>query len=75
MIERRDRKIRKKYPSKLKNQTLKYSSYIHETKKMIGKEIKIYPGKVMKFNDLNKIKDRNELTKFLKFETYKLREK
>ena len=44
-------------------------------KKMIGKEIKIYPGKVMKFNDLNKIKDRNELTKFLKFETYKLREK
>ena len=63
------------FASKLKNQTLKYSSYIHETKKMIGKEIKIYPGKVLKFNYLNKIKDRNELTKFLKFETYKLREK
>ena len=31
------------FASKLKNQTLKYSSYIHETKKMIGKEINIYP--------------------------------
>ena len=27
------------FASKLKNQTLKYSSYIHETKKMIGKEL------------------------------------
>ena len=27
------------FASKLKNQTLKYSSYIHETKKMIGKNI------------------------------------
>ena len=60
------------FASKIKNQTLKYSSYIHETKKMIGKEINIYPGKVIKFDELNKIKDRSELTEFLKNQTYRL---
>ena len=33
------------FASKLKNQTLKYSSYIHETKKMIGKNIHIISEK------------------------------
>ena len=60
------------FASKLKNQTLKYSSYIHETKKMIGKNINIYPGNIIKFNELNEFKDRSELTQYLKMETYKL---
>ncbi len=60
------------FASKLKNQTLKYSSYIHETKKMIGKEISIYSGEVIKFDELNKITDRNELTEYLKNKTYSL---
>ncbi len=60
------------FASKLKNQTLKYSSYIHETKKMIGKEINIYPGKVIKFSSLKEISSREKLTEYLKNETYKL---
>ncbi len=60
------------FASKLRNQTLKYSTYIHETKKMIGKEIKIYPGKLIKFTDIDKIKGRAELTNYLKHITYNL---
>ena len=60
------------FASKFKNQTLKYSSYIHETKKMIGKDISIYPGKVIKFDRLNEFNDRAELTEYLKIKTYEL---
>ena len=62
------------FASKLKNQTLKYSSYIHETRKKIGQEISIYPGDLIKYSDLSHIKDRHELTKFLKNITYNLKE-
>ena len=54
------------FASKLNNQTLKYSSYIHETKKKIGKEIIIYSGKIIKYKDVLNIKDRSELTEYLK---------
>ena len=61
------------FASKMKNQTLKYSSYIHETRRKIGKEIIIYPGKKIKYKDIQSIKDRNELTKYLKNLTYSLK--
>ena len=61
------------FASKLKNQTLKYSSYIHETKKMIGKKINIYPGSVIKYSELSKISNREKLTEYLKKKTYELR--
>ncbi len=61
------------FASKLKNQTLKYSSYIHETRKKIGKEVIIYPGKLIKYSRIKNIKDRQELTKFLKNSTYNLK--
>ena len=60
------------FASKLKNQTLKYSSYIHETKKMIGKEVNINIGKVIKYSELEGINDRAEMTEYLKFKTYNL---
>ena len=60
------------FASKLKNQTLKYSSYIHETKKMIGKKIVIYSGDIIKSDELNQFSDRTELTKYLKNVTYSL---
>ena len=60
------------FASKLKNQTLKYSSYIHETKKMIGKKIYINSGEIIKFEQLSKIKDRDDITEFLKRKTYEL---
>ena len=60
------------FASKLKNQTLKYSSYIHETKKMIGKKINIYPGSVIKYSDLCKFSNREKLTEYLKKKTYEL---
>ena len=60
------------FASKLKNQTLKYSSYIHETKKMIGKEVNINIGKVIKYNELESIKNRADMTEYLKFKTYNL---
>ena len=62
------------FASKIKNQTLKYSSYIHETRRKIGKEIVIYSGNVIKYENIKDIKDRNELTKYLKNITYKLKE-
>lgn len=61
------------FATKLNNQTLKYSSYIHETKKKIGKEIHIYPGNLLRYKDLEMIKDRVKLTKFLKDTTYNLK--
>ena len=60
------------FASKIKNQTLKYSSYIYETKRKIGKEVSIYSGKILKFSDLSHINNRLELTKYLKYITYKL---
>ena len=60
------------FASKLKNQTLKYSSYIHETKKMIGKDIIINVGETIKFKDIEKISDRAKITEFLKNKTYDL---
>ena len=60
------------FASKIKNQTLKYSTYIHETKKKIGKEIVIYTGKRIIFEEISHIKDRQELTNYLKKTTYNL---
>ncbi len=63
------------FASKMKSSTLKYSSYIHETRKKIGQEIKIYAGTVIKYCELKNIKDRSELTKYLKEVTYNLKGK
>ena len=63
------------FASKLKNQTLKYSSYIHETRKKMGKEIGIYVGKVINYNQIIDIKDRELLTSYLKDITYGLKSK
>ena len=60
------------FASKLKNQTLKYSSYIHETKKMIGKEVYINIGKVIKYSELEGMNDRSDMTEYLKYKTYNL---
>ena len=61
------------FASKLNNQTLKYSSYIHETRKKIGQNIFIYSGDVIKYKDLSHLKDRDELTNYLKETTYNLK--
>ena len=61
------------FASKLKNQTLKYSSYIHETRKKIGKEICFYSGNLITYSEVENIKDRAELTNFLKKVTYNLK--
>ena len=61
------------FASKIKNQTLKYSSYIYETRKKIGKEITIYSGDVIKYEKIAKISDRKELIQFLKDTTYNLK--
>ena len=61
------------FASKFKNQTLKYSTYIHETKKKIGKDIIIYSGQTLKYNELSHMKDRKHLTNYLKETTYKLK--
>tara|TARA_A100001015_G_scaffold220634_1_gene248286 strand:+ start:1714 stop:2544 length:831 start_codon:yes stop_codon:yes gene_type:complete len=61
------------FASKLKNQTLKYSTYIHETRKKIGKEICIYSGNLIFYSEIKNIKDRVELTNFLKNVTYNLK--
>ena len=62
------------FASKIKNQTLKYSSYIHETRRKIGKEIIIYSGELIKYENLKQIKDRAKLTKYLKDITYRLKQ-
>lgn len=61
------------FASKIKNQTLKYSTYIHETRKKIGKDISIYPGKIITYQMIEKFNDRAELTNFLKETTYNLK--
>ena len=61
------------FASKIKSSTLKYSSYIHETRKKIGKEISIYAGDIIKFDDIAHIKDRKNLISFLKEKTYRLK--
>ena len=63
------------FASKLNNQTLKYSTYIHETKKKIGQNIIIYSGEIIKYENLLNMKDRNVLTNFLKETTYNLKKK
>ena len=61
------------FASKMKNSTLKYSSYIHETRKKIGKEITIYVGKKINYSEISHLKDRKLLTKMLKDHTYNLK--
>ena len=61
------------FASKMKNQTLKYSSYIHETRKKIGKEIVIYSGSKINYDEISHIKTRHELTTYLKKITYNLK--
>ena len=61
------------FASKMKNQTLKYSSYIHETRKKIGKEIIIYSGNVIKYGEMKNFTNRKELTQYLKNKTYSLK--
>ena len=61
------------FASKLKNQTLKYSSYIHETRKKIGKEIYMYSGVLIKYEEVQNMIDRSVLTEFLKRKTYSLK--
>ena len=63
------------FASKIKNQTLKYSSYIHETRRKIGKEIVIYSGELIKYENIEDIKDRAKLTTYLKDLTYGLKKK
>ncbi len=63
------------FASKIKNQTLKYSSYIHETKKKIGKEISIYFGEKISYEDISHLTDRKELINYLKETTYSLKNK
>ena len=60
------------FATKLKNQTLKYSSYMHETRKKIGKEIIIYSRDIIKYKEMKNIKDRSVLTNYLKSKTYGL---
>ena len=61
------------FATKIKNQTLKYSAYIHETRKKIGKEIFICTGNLISYREIESIKDRVELTDFLKGITYSLK--
>lgn len=63
------------FASKLNNQTLKYSSYIHETRKKIGKNIIIYSGDIIRHSVLAKFDNRDSLTNFLKESTYNLKKK
>ena len=39
---------------------------------MIGKEVYINIGKVIKYSELENINDRAKMTEYLKFKTYKL---
>ena len=61
------------FASKIKSSTLKYSSYIHETRKKIGKNIIIYTGEIISYDKISKIRNRQELTRFLKNTTYNLK--
>ena len=61
------------FASKIKSSTLKYSSYIHETRKKIGKNIEIYAGKIIDYKSIAHIKNRTELTEYLKKITYEIK--
>jgi len=61
------------FASKIKSSTLKYSSYIHETRKKIGKNITVYVGKEITYENISHLKDRNELTEHLKNITYNIK--
>ncbi len=61
------------FASKMKSSTLKYSSYIHETRKKIGKEIIIYVGNIINYDSISHIRDRHLLIKHLKNITYNLK--
>tara|TARA_B100000902_G_scaffold384275_1_gene424234 strand:+ start:1127 stop:1987 length:861 start_codon:yes stop_codon:yes gene_type:complete len=63
------------FSTKLKSQTLKYSSYLYETRKKMGKEIEIYFGKVINYQSMKNLNDRNKLTKYLKEATFSLKSK
>lgn len=54
------------FASKLKSQTLKYSSYMHETKRKIGKTIDIYCGEVVPNKKLKLINDKKQITLLLR---------
>ena len=62
------------FASKFKNQTLKYSSYIHETRRKIGKKIYVNGGNLIKYSEISHITDRKQLTKYLKRLTYNLKD-
>ena len=61
------------FASKIKSSTLKYSSYIHETKKKIGKEVIIFAGKLITYDSISHLTNRSKLTNFLKNKTYNLK--
>tara|TARA_B100001121_G_scaffold230378_1_gene203649 strand:+ start:1085 stop:1912 length:828 start_codon:yes stop_codon:yes gene_type:complete len=61
------------FASKIKSSTLKYSTYIHETRKKMGKQIIIYSGDLIKYIKIKDIKERIELIKYLKDITYNLK--
>ena len=61
------------FASKIKSSTLKYSTYIHETRKKIGKQITIYSGNLIKYESVKHIKERKELIRYLKEITYNLK--
>ena len=61
------------FASKIKSSTLKYSSYIHETRKKIGKEIIIYVGGIVEYPSIAHIKDRTMLINKLKDLTYNIK--
>tara|TARA_Y100000768_G_scaffold351747_1_gene302865 strand:+ start:1618 stop:2439 length:822 start_codon:yes stop_codon:yes gene_type:complete len=61
------------FASKIKSSTLKYSSYIHETRKKIGKQIIIYVGQIIKYKSISHIDNRKILTDYLKEKTYSLK--
>ena len=61
------------FASKIKSSTLKYSSYIHETRKKIGKNIIIYAGNIISYESINHIKSRTELIRYLKNITYNIK--
>jgi len=63
------------FASKIKSSTLKYSTYIYETRKKIGKQIIIYSGEIIIYDDISSLNDRNELTNYLKETTYNLKNK
>jgi putative hemolysin len=60
------------FASKVKSQTLKYASYLHETKRKIGKQIDIYCGNIIKYEELKEIGNKKSITLFLRDYTMSL---